>query len=111
VPLLSHVHTRLLHGTTLELSFHLAARARVRLLAKRRSRVVASTSMRTFAAGNRKLLLLLNLRSWPTKLDLQTHALEALPTVSIRGAATTTVGTDLIVLPRTPASSGPGSLP
>ena len=31
---------RVLHGTTLELSFHLAVKARVRLLAKRRKRVV-----------------------------------------------------------------------
>jgi hypothetical protein len=111
VALLSHVRTRLVHGTTLELTFHLAARARVRLVARRHRRIVASTAMRTFAAGNRKLLLLLNVKNWPTKLDLQTHALETLPTVSIRGAATTTVGTSLTVLPRTPPFSGSGSLP
>jgi hypothetical protein len=81
-PLLSHVHTRLVHADTLELSFHLAVRARVRLLAQRRRRVVASTPTRTLAAGNRRLLLRLNPRSWPTKLDLQTHALAPLPIVS-----------------------------
>jgi hypothetical protein len=111
VPLLSHVRTRLVRGTTLELSFHLAVRARVRLIAKRKRRVVASTAMRTLSAGNRKLLLKLNVKNWPTKLDLQTHALEALPTVSLRGAATTTVGTGLTVLPKTPPFSGPGLLP
>jgi hypothetical protein len=102
VALLSHLRTRLVHRTTLELSFHLAARARVRLVAKRHKRVVASTATRTFAAGNRKLMLALNVKQWPTKLDLQTRALEPLPTVSLKGAATTTVGTGLIVLPRTP---------
>lgn len=111
VPLLSRVHTKLVHGTTLELRFHLAARARVRLIAKRRGRVVASTAMRTFAAGNRRLLLMLSVKTWPTKLQLQTHALEALPTVSLKGAATTTVGTGLKVLPTTPPFGGPGLLP
>ena len=47
-------------ATTLELRFHLAVKARVRLLAKRRKQLVASTPMRTLAAGNRKLLLRLN---------------------------------------------------
>lgn len=111
VPLLSHVHTKLVHGTTLELRFHLAVRARVRLVAKRKGQVVARTAMRTLAAGNRKLLLALSVKKWPTKLDLQTHALEPLPTVSLRGAATTTVGTRLTVLPKTPPFSGPGLLP
>jgi hypothetical protein len=67
--------------------------------------------MHTFAAGNRKLLVALNVHKWPTKLDLQTHALEPLPTVSVRGAGTTTVGTGLRVLPTTPAFNGTGSLP
>jgi hypothetical protein len=81
-PLLSHVHTRLVHGDTLELSFHLAVKAQVRLLAQRSKRVVASTPTRTLAAGNRHLLLRLNPQSWPTKLDLQTHALAPLPTIA-----------------------------
>jgi hypothetical protein len=93
VALLSHVRTKLIHRTTLELSFHLAAKARVRLVARRKRRVVASTAVRTLAAGNRQLLLVLNVKNWPTKLDLQTRALEPLPTVSIRSAATTNVGT------------------
>ena len=64
VPLLSRIRSRLVHGTTLELRFHLAAKARVRLLAKRRKRVVARTPMRTFAAGDRKLLLRLARQRW-----------------------------------------------
>jgi hypothetical protein len=111
VALLSQIRTRLLHGTTLELRFRLAVRARVRLLARRRRRVVASTPMRTFDAGTQKLTLRLNLHSWPTKLDLETHALAPLPTVSTRGAGTTSVGTGLRVLPHTPPFSGSGSLP
>jgi hypothetical protein len=90
VPLLSHVRTRLVHGTTLELSFHLSVKAKVRLLAKRKTRVVASTAMRTFAAGNRNLLLQLNVHRWPTKLDLQTHALAPLKTVSTRESSAET---------------------
>jgi hypothetical protein len=111
VALLSRIRSKLIHGTTLELSFHLAARARVRLIARRHRRIVASTAMHTFAAGNRKLQLALNTKNWPTKLDLQTHALEALPTTSIRSAATTTVGTGFIVLPTTPPFNGSRSLP
>jgi hypothetical protein len=108
LPLLSHMHTRLLHGSTLELRFHLAVKARVRLLAKRHRQVVASTPMRTLAAGARRLLLRLSRRRWPTKLDLQTHALARLPTVSTSGggARENTVSTGLIALPRTPSFTG-----
>jgi hypothetical protein len=111
VPLLSHISTRLRHGDMLEVRFHLAVKARVRLLAKRRRRVVASTPNRILQSGNRKLTVRLNLRRWPTKLDLQTHALAPLPTASTRGAGTTTVGTGFHALPRTPLSSGSGTLP
>jgi hypothetical protein len=120
VPLLSNLHSRLVHGSTLELRFHLAGKAHVRLLAKRRKKLVASTSMRTLAAGNRKLLLRLNLHNWPTKLDLQTHALAPLPTVTVNqpvggpehgSVGANTVGTDLRVLPHVPSFTGSGSLP
>jgi hypothetical protein len=111
VPLLSHLHSRLVHGTTLELRFHLAVKARIRLIAKRRRRVVASTAMRTLAAGNRKLLLRLDPRNWPTKLDLQTHPLAPLPTASSHGVGSNTVGTGLLVLPHTPSLTGSGPLP
>jgi hypothetical protein len=79
VPLLSHVRSRLVHGTTLELRFHLAVKARVRLVAKRGAAVVARSPAHTFGGGNRRLLLVLRRSSWPTKLDLQTHALAPLP--------------------------------
>ena len=58
VPLLSGVHEKLVHRTMLELSFRLAVRARVRLLAERRHRVVASSPQRTLGAGRRTILLL-----------------------------------------------------
>jgi hypothetical protein len=111
LPLLSRIRSRLVHGTTLELRFHLAAKARVRLVAKRHKQIVARTAMRTFAAGDRKLLLKLARRRWPTSLDLQSHALAPLPTVSTQGsgAATDTVGTPFVKLPQSALLSGPGS--
>jgi hypothetical protein len=111
VALLSRVRSHLVHGTTLQLSFHLAVEARVRLIAKRRTKVVGQTATRTFAAGNRKLLLALNRHAWPTKLDLQTHALAELPTVESTGApgagsfGTNTVSTGFVSLP----GVGPGA--
>jgi hypothetical protein len=110
VPLLSGLHTRLVHGTTLELRFHLAVKARVRLVAKRGSRVVASTSTHTFVAGSRKIMLRLDPRRWPTKLDLRTHPLAPLPTVSANSSTIGTVSTGFLVLPGTPLSRA-GSLP
>jgi hypothetical protein len=84
----------------LELRFQLSARARVRLLARRKRALVASTPNRTFAAGSRTLLLRLNVHRWPTKLELKTHALAPLPTVSANAGATETVSTRLVALPR-----------
>jgi len=120
-PLLSDLHSRLIHGTTtLELRFHLAVKARVRLLAKRRKQLVASTPTRTLAAGNRKLLLRLNRHEWPTKLSLQTHALAPLPTSTVKeavggpehsGAGSNTVSTGLTVLPSVSPFTRSGSLP
>jgi hypothetical protein len=95
VPLLSDLRSRLVHGTTLELSFHLAAKASVRLLAKRRRSLVASTPTRVLPAGNRNLSLHLDRRRWPTKLELKTHALAPLPTRSTREAGTNSVSTSL----------------
>jgi hypothetical protein len=106
LPLLSHIRSRLIHGTTLELSFHVAVKAKIKLIAKRRKSVVASTPTRTFAAGNRKLLLQLNRRRWPTKLSLQTRALAPLPTVSSRSNSVGTVSTGLFSLPRGPLLNG-----
>ncbi len=108
LPLISHVRSRLVHGTTLELSFHLAVKARVRLVAKRRRRVVASTPMRTLRAGNRKLLLALNRRSWPTSLALQSHALAPLPTTSTRSSTVTSFTTGFVELPHGSTFAGLG---
>lgn len=108
-PLVTSLHTKLVHGTTLELSFRLAVKARVKLLAKVKKRVVASTSQHTFAAGKRKLLLQLDRRRWPTKLDLQAHALAPLPEVSTRLPGNNTVGTGVLTLPGTPDSPGSSS--
>lgn len=109
VPLLSNLHSRLVHGTTLEVSFRLAVKARIRLIARRRRSVVASTPTRTLSAGHRDLLLRLNRRRWPTKLELQQHALAPLPTASTRGAGNDTVGTILRALPRAPLLNAAGS--
>jgi hypothetical protein len=113
VPLLSRLRSRLIHGSTLEFRFHLAVKARVRLIAKRRRQLVAQTPMRTLKAGNRSLLLRLNPRRWPTKLGLQTHALAKLPTRPAGGEAgggSNTVSTGLTVLPGTPFASESGPL-
>jgi hypothetical protein len=98
--LLSRIHTRIVHGSTLELRFHLAVRARVRLLARRRRALVASTPTRTLAAGNRKLLLRLDVRRWPTRLEMKTHALAPLPLVApSAGGGNQSVTTNLLKLP------------
>lgn len=110
VPLLSDLHSKLLHGHTLQLSFHLAVKARVQLLAMRRKALVASTPTRTLASGNRKLLLALNPKRWPTKLDLKTHALAPLPLTSTRSPSVNTVSTSL-AFPDTRGLLGSGLLP
>jgi hypothetical protein len=81
VALLSDLRSRVVRGSTLQVSFRLAVTARVRLLASRHGQVLASTPTRTLRAGRRQLVLRLNPRRWPTRLDLQTHALAPLPTV------------------------------
>lgn len=109
VPLFSNVRSRIVHGSTLELKFHLAVKARVQLVAKRKRRVVASTRMQTLRAGNRALTLALNRRSWPTSLALKSHALAPLPTVSTHGSSVTSFETGFVVLPQSAlfADSGP----
>jgi hypothetical protein len=111
LPLLSHMRSRLVHRNTLELRFHLAVKARIRLVAKRRKTIVAATRALTFAAGERRLLLRLDVRRWPTTLVLETRALAPLPTVSSRSSTVGTVSTGLFVLPRNILPSGSGSLP
>ncbi len=115
VALLSHIHSRLVRGTTLELRFHLAAKARIRLIARRRSAVVASTAREVLRAGERRLLLRLDPRRWPTHLQLQTRALAPLPTAPAggtgAGAGNQTVSTRFTVLPPFARPSSLGLLP
>ncbi len=85
VALASGMRVKLLAGLTLQLRFHLAVRARVKLLAKRHATVVAATSTHTFGAGNHSLLLRLQRSRWPTALELQANALAPLPTVPTTG--------------------------
>lgn len=71
-PLVRGTSTKLLRGTTrLRMTFTLTARARVELVALRRGRVVARSGRRTLRAGRRSIVLRLDRRRWPTKLDLR----------------------------------------
>jgi hypothetical protein len=112
VPLLSGLRTRLVHNTTLEVKFHLSVKARVRIVAKRHRSTVASTPNRIFTAGSRSLSLHLNVHRWPTKLDLQTHALAPLKTTSTReaGPGSDSVSTSL-AFPHTSKLLESGLLP
>lgn len=85
IALTSAVRIKLLAGLTLQLRFHLAVRAKVKLVAKRHRAVVAATPTRTLGAGSHVLLLRLQRSRWPTKLELQTHPLAPLPTVPRTG--------------------------
>ena len=67
----SRTSTASVHGSTLELRFHLAVKARLKLIAKRDKRVVASTADHTFTAGNRSLQLHLNRSAGRPNLQLQ----------------------------------------
>ncbi len=95
VPLLTHVRSKVIHGNTLVLSFNLAVKARIRLLALRHAKVVASTPMRTLNAGHRQLMLHLNRAHWPQKLKLQTHALAPLPTRSSNAPSVGSITTSM----------------
>ena len=68
-------HTRLIHGTTLELSFRLAVKSRSSW-SQSKNAVVASTPIRTFKAGKRSLLLKLNRRlaGRPSSTCRRTHS-------------------------------------
>ncbi len=84
VALVSHVHSRLVHGSTLELRFRLAVKTRIRLVALRRHRVVAATRRCVLKRGERRLLLRLDPKRWPSKIELQTHPLAPVPTERVR---------------------------
>ena len=96
VPLLAHVHSKLINHTTLELLFHLAVKAKVQLLARRHGKVVAKTSTRTLGRGNRSIELKLNPRRWPEHLQLKTHALERLPTITLGAPSVNQVSTSFV---------------
>ena len=109
LPLMSSLHSRVVHGNILQLRFHLSVKAKVRLIAKRRRAVVGRTAMRTFDEGNRMLTLRLNRRRWPTALKLQTKALAPLRVVPSVGGAGGNVGvisTGESVLPRSALQGG-----
>jgi hypothetical protein len=95
-----------LRGTTLELSFRLPVKARVRLFAKRHASVVASTPARVLAPGARTLRLRLDRRQWPTKLELQVRPLAALPTVPAARSVNTLVTSSLVAGLASPSHTG-----
>jgi hypothetical protein len=74
-PLLRQVHSRL-HGLRLMVTFTVTRRARVRLLAKRGGRTVASTPPRVFAPGRRSLSLQLSRERYPTRLAFKTKEIK-----------------------------------
>jgi hypothetical protein len=75
--LVTGLRRRMVHRTTLELTFTLTAKAHVQLLAKRKRTVVARTKRVTLAKGRHTLRLRLNAKHWPTKLDFRVTALNA----------------------------------
>jgi hypothetical protein len=72
-PLVGKVKSHVVDGRVLVLDFLLRARARVRLVASSKGKVIAATPRRTFGKGRRSLRLRLDPAHWPTKLDLQAH--------------------------------------
>jgi hypothetical protein len=96
VPLLSHVRSKLIHGSTLELTFHLAVKARIQLIARRHGRVVAKTSVRTLLHGTRSIELKLDPKHWPEHLQLKTHPLAPLPTETSSSPNVSTISTSFV---------------
>jgi hypothetical protein len=114
LPLLSHMRSKLGPHDSLELSFHLSVKARMRLIAKRHSKTVASTARHVFGAGNHKLVLRLNPKEWPTKIKLEAHPLAPLivtSSVTGEGATVGTESTGLSVLPHSALLGDAGFLP
>lgn len=81
-PLFTHVKEHLVGRTTIAITFTLATKSSVRLLAIRRGRRVAQTDRRVLSRGRHTLALRLNPRAWPTKLDLRVQALGQVPLVT-----------------------------
>jgi hypothetical protein len=80
--LFSHVKVRLLKGARLALSFTLATKSHVRLLALRHKQTVASTRRYVLDHGRHTLKLHLSLRAWPNKLKLRVKAIGKVPLVN-----------------------------
>ncbi|HEX6688577.1 MAG TPA: hypothetical protein VF085_07930 [Solirubrobacterales bacterium] len=74
--LLSKLHQRIIGGDLLELTFVLRRRAHVQLIARREGQVVAQTPRYTMGKGSQSVRLRLDPKRWPTKLDLQVHAVK-----------------------------------
>ncbi len=92
-PLFSNVKDRVTGGTTLALTFTLATKSHVRLLALRRGRTVAATHSRVLSGGPHTLRVRLSRRAWPTKLRL---LVKAIGTVPFRSAASPTGGPTVV---------------
>jgi hypothetical protein len=95
-PLFSHVKERLVRGTTLALTFTLATKSHVRLLALRDKHQVAATHRLVLGGGRHTLELPLSVHRWPNKLDLEVQAIGKVPLVpAVSGPAggPTTVST------------------
>lgn len=95
--LFSHVKAKLVDRTTLALTFTLATKSHVKLIALRKKRRVAATKRFVLAYGRHTLKLRLDLRAWPTKLDLQVQAIGAVPLVSSSSKETESTGGPTVV--------------
>ncbi|HEY6759525.1 MAG TPA: hypothetical protein VI318_08550 [Baekduia sp.] len=69
--LVTRVGKPVVHGTKLELTITLSAKAHVQLVGKRGKKTVARSKRSTLAKGKHKLVMRLNRKKWPTKLDLR----------------------------------------
>ncbi|HEX7245532.1 MAG TPA: hypothetical protein VF245_08215 [Solirubrobacterales bacterium] len=74
--LYSKLKQHLIGKRVLEMTFVLHVKAHVRLVARRKGDVVADTPRYTMAKGPRSVRLRLDPKRWPTKLDLQVHAVK-----------------------------------
>jgi hypothetical protein len=77
---------------TLVVSFELARRARVALVARRRSKVVARTKAKELTPGRHKLSLRLNPRRWPTRISFSTRELDLPDDASSGGGSSSAPG-------------------
>ncbi len=110
LPLISGIKTKIVKGSTLEMTFKLSVKGRVQLIAKRKKRVVAETKSRTFEPGRRKLLLALDRKRWPTELKLDQKNLAPLKKIPLTSSNVESVSTGFGVLPQVPSFAGPGGL-